>query len=207
MNRNLVCCLSLSLHLAALIILVDGLANSTQGQHVDFVAPTIEVVPGETGFFDIAFELTGGPVDIVGWDFLLEIDPAIAPGVTFTSAEPAPDGLAFDNGSTTFLVEAGSVSANDIDGALNPVNVPDGSSKLLRIFYSAAIDVAVPSTFALNFGDDGLNNVTDSNLEALPDTELDGAINVIPEPSALALAAIGILAMARYRRSRQQGSA
>ena len=171
-----------------------GLSLPCFGQLATFQVSDIDdVSPNDTGFFDVYFDLTSGPVDVVGWDFALSIDNAAASGISFTSAELTPGGLAFANGAPAITVNTDSVSANDFDGLLTSITVPDGRTDLVRINYAVDGGASFPSIANLEFGADGANNITDSGLSPLADSEINAAINVVPEPSAMSLAVLGSL--------------
>ena len=157
-----------------------------------------EVIAGESGFFDVFFEVTDGTPMLAGYQIELNLSDADA-GIRFTDFGEAEDAVFPGQvAEQTFgrpTLPGPTAAANDfIWSGENPIL--DGAG-LLRVFFeadlgSSGVQVTVDPDPLLTSLSDGLGTIVPI------DGFVAGTITVVPEPSTLILCALGCICMFIY---------
>jgi hypothetical protein len=195
--------------LAALVVVAAALGSSASCR-ADLVitAPNVPVAPGSSGSFDVLITSTGGTFDVASDTVelsLLGLSGVTFTGVSIDTVTPYIYGAlsATTAGSTfTFSTFPGTqFETFDFILSTGATTIGPGDSfGLVNVQYSVAADAVVGSSGALTFGPD--TSLADAAGLPVTFTAQNGSITVtggvIPEPSSVALMAIGCAAIVVY---------
>jgi hypothetical protein len=181
-------------------------------------APNVTVAPGSSGSFDVLITSTGGTFNVASDTVelsLLGLSGVTFTGVSIDTVTPYIYGAlsATTAGSTfTFSTFPGTqFETFDFILSTGATTIGPGDSfGLVNVQYSVAADAVVGSSGALTFGPD--TSLADPTGLPVAFTPQNGSITVtgavIPEPSSVALMAIGcaaiVVSSARKRRMRSE---
>ncbi len=195
--------------LAALVVVAAALGSGAPCR-ADLVitAPNLSVAPGSAGSFDVLITSTGGTFNVAS--DTVELSLIGLSGVTFTGVSidtvtPYIYGAlsATTAGSTfTFSTFPGTqFETFDFILSTGATTIGPGDSfGLVNVQYSVAADAVVGSSGALTFGPD--TSLADATGLPVAFTAQNGSITVsgavIPEPSSVALLAIGCASTVVY---------
>jgi hypothetical protein len=202
--------------LAALVVVAAALGSGASCR-ADLVitAPNVPVAPGSSGSFDVLITSTGGTFNVASDTVelsLLGLSGVTFTGVSIDTVTPYIYGAlsATTAGSTfTFSTFPGTqFETFDFILSTGATTIGPGDSfGLVNVQYSVAADAVVGSSGALTFGPD--TSLADATGMPVAFTAQNGSITVsaavIPEPSSVALLAIGCAAVvvgSAKRRSR-----
>lgn len=99
------------------------------------------------------------------------------------------------------LFDPSAASVGEVsDNVINGTGVASGAGTPVSLVFSSPINLTAPGTYTLRIrGGDIINNET-GNHTAIDNLSINGTVGVIPEPSSLALSALGFFGLMRRRR-------
>jgi hypothetical protein len=196
----------LILALACVVAMAPGVASAALSLAI---SADINVCAEGEQFFDLVFNETGTPVNegLFAYDLYITRDK---PGINLIRAEKPDDwvftslGASFQEAGPEFSNKPGLIVVNAIGDLLGANQDIQDGTKVARVFYTIDPDAA-PGIYHVSLDPAGTLFVSGDTGEAIPvDISDSGTVitEIIPEPTALPLLAVGgVLAVRRRRRS------
>jgi hypothetical protein len=201
--------------LAALIVVAAALGTGASCRaELVIVAPNVSVAPGSSGEFDVLITSTGGSFNVAS--DTVELSLTGLSGVSFTGVSIATV-TPYIYGANSATTEGSAFTFSTFPGTqfetfdfLFPsgaATIGSGESfGLVNVQYSVAADAVLGATGALSLGPD--TSLADASGNTVAFTASNGSITVsaIPEPSSVALLAIGCGAVAARSARKRRNS-